>query len=74
MWVKHLSFCKFALNSTVADSAGKAPFEMVYGENVMVSLDHLTGTTQLSHVQAAGEMAEKVLQLVDIAKTELKTA
>ena len=41
---------------------------------MMVPLDHLTGATQLSHVQAAGEMAEEVLQLVDAAKTELETA
>ena len=50
------------MNSTVAASTGKAPFELVYGENVMVPLDHLTGTTQLSRVQAAGEMAEEVSQ------------
>ena len=42
------------LNSTVAASNGKAPFELVYSENVMVLLDYLTGTTQLSHMQATG--------------------
>ena len=40
----------------------------------MVPLDHLTGTTQLSRVQAAGEMAEEVSWLVDAVKTELETA
>ena len=74
VWFKHLSFCEFALNSTVAASTCKAPFELVYSENVMVPLDHLTGATQLSCVQAAGEMAEEVSWLVDVAKTELKTA
>ena len=39
----------------------------------MVSLDYLIGTSQLSHVQAAEEMAEELLQLLDAAKTELKT-
>ena len=39
----------------------------------MVLLDHLTGTTQLSLVQAVGEMAEEVSPLVDTAKTELET-
>ena len=39
----------------------------------MIPLDHLTGVTQLSHMQAAGEMAEKVSQLVDMVKIELET-
>ena len=38
----------------------KAPFELVYGENVMVLLDHLIGATQFSRVQAAGQIAEEV--------------
>ena len=49
----------------------KAPFELVYSESVMVPLDHLTGATQFSRMQAAGEMAEEVSWLVDAAKTEL---
>ena len=57
----------------MAASTSKAPFELVYGKNVMVPLDHLTGATQLLHVQAAGEMAEEVLQLVNPEKTELET-
>ena len=64
--------CEFALNSTVAASTSKAPFELVYGENVMVPLDHLTGTTQFSHVQAAKEMAEEVLWLVDMVKYRVR--
>ena len=39
----------------------------------MVPLDYLTGTTQLSSVQAAGEMAEEVSRLVDAVKIELET-
>ena len=58
----------------MATLTGKAPFELVYGDNVIVPLDYLTGTTQLSRVKSAGEMAEEVSQLVDVAKTELKTA
>ena len=74
VWVKHFSFCAFALNSTEAASTSKAPFELVYGENVMVPLDHLTGATQLSCVQAAGQMAEEVSRFVDAAKAEIETA
>ena len=61
------------MNSTVAASTGKAPFELVYGENVIAPLDHLTVATQLSCVQTAGEMAEEVSWLVDMIKTELET-
>ena len=57
----------------MAASTGKAPFELVYSENVIVPLDYPTGATQLSHVQAAGDTAEEVSWLVDAAKTELET-
>ena len=57
----------------MAASTSNSPFELVYGENVIVPLDHLTGDTQLSRVQAAGEMAEEVSQLINVVKTELET-
>ena len=62
------------MNSIVAASTSKAPFELVYGENAMAPLDHLTDATQLSHMQVAGEMAEKVSWLMDAAKIKLETA
>ena len=58
----------------MAASTGRAPFELMYGENVIVPLDNLTGATQFSHVQAVGEMAEEASRLVDAAKIELETA
>ena len=58
----------------MAASTSKAPFELVYSENVMVLLDHLTVATQLSCKQTSGEIAEEVLHLVDVVKTELETA
>ena len=62
------------MKNIVAASNSKATFELVYGENIMVPLDHLTGATQLLHVKAAGEMAEEVSWLVYAVKTELETA
>ena len=56
----------------MAASTSKAPFELVYGENVIVPLDHLTGATQLSCVKAAGEIAEEVLWLVDVVKDRVR--
>ena len=38
-WVDKLGLCEFALNSTVAASTGRTPFEMVYGENVTLPID-----------------------------------
>ena len=72
VWVKYLRFWEFALNSTVAASAGKAPSELVYSENVIIPLDHLTGATQFPNMQTAGEIAEKVSWLVDVVKKELE--
>ena len=74
VWVKYLSFCEFALNITVVALTCKTPFELVYGGIVIVPLDHLTGSTQLSHLQTAREMSEAVLWLVNMAKTELGIA
>ena len=62
------------MNITVAALNGKAPFELVYGENVIVPLDHLTGATQFSRVQAAEEMIDEVSWLVNVAKIELEIA
>ena len=36
VWVNPLSLCGFDLNFTVLDSIEKAPFELVYGENVIL--------------------------------------
>ena len=58
----------------MAASTVEAPFKLVYGENVTVPLDHLTGATQLSRLHASGKIAEEVSQLVDTIKTELETA
>ena len=45
------------MKSKMAASTSKAPFELVYSENAIATLDHLTGATQLSQFQPAGEIA-----------------
>ena len=52
----------------MAASTSKAPFELVYDENVIVLLDHKTFATQLSHMEAAGDMAVAVSRQVDASK------
>ena len=38
-WVDKVLFVKFAINSSVAVSMGKTPFELCYGENVWTVAD-----------------------------------
>ena len=39
-WLTALPYIEFAINSTVSASTGKAPFELLYGENVTLPMDH----------------------------------
>ena len=55
----------------MAASTGKATFEIVYGENVMVPLDHPTSSPQPLWVQDTGEMAEEVSGLVYAVKNRV---
>ena len=38
-WVDKVPFVEFAINSPVAVSTGKTPFELCYGENVRTVAD-----------------------------------
>ena len=38
-WVNRVLFVEFAINSSVAVSTGKTPFELCYGENVRTVAD-----------------------------------
>ena len=38
-WLQALPYIEFAMNSTVSASTGKAPFELVYGSNVVLPMD-----------------------------------
>ena len=58
VWVKHLHFFEFTLNSIMLASLGKTPFELVCGQNVNLPLDHLAGAALLLYIQAAGEVAD----------------
>ena len=71
IWLKHLSFCESALNSSISTSTGKAHFELVYWENMIPLLDYPTGAILYSHVQAAGNMAEEVDGLVSVMRQAL---
>ena len=43
-WCNLLYHIEFAINSTVAESTGRSPFEMVYGEQVKLPIDVIVGT------------------------------
>ena len=53
---------ELAINSTVACSMGKAPFEMLYGENVRLPIDLVLGSPV--QVRSVEEVAHKVVDVV----------
>ena len=57
---------ELAINSTFACSMGKAPFEMLYGENVRLPIDLVLGSPV--QVRSAEEVACKVVDIVREAR------
>ena len=57
---------KLTINSTVARSMGKTPFEMLYGENVRLPIDLVLGSPV--QVRSAEEVACKVVDIVREAR------
>ena len=53
---------ELAINSMVVCSIGKAPFEMLYGENVRLPIDLVLGSPV--QVRSAEEVAHKLLDVV----------
>ena len=53
---------ELAINSTVARSTGKTPFEMLYGENVRLPIDLVLGSPV--QMRSAEEVAHKVVDVV----------
>ena len=61
-----LPYVELAINSTVARSTGKTPFEMLYGENVRLSIDLVLGSPV--QMRSAEEVAHKVVDVVREAR------
>ena len=40
-WTSKLAYVKLAINSTINVSTGFAPFQLLYGANVKLPLDHI---------------------------------
>ena len=57
---------ELAINSTVARSTGKAPFEMLYGQNVRLPIDLVLGSPV--QVRSAEEVVHKVVDIVREAR------
>ena len=49
---------EFAINSTVAESIGRSPFELVYGEQVRLPVDVIVGNQ--SRVSNAANFAQHI--------------
>ena len=56
-WYNLLCHVKFTINSTVAESIGCSPFELVYGEQVRQPVDDIVGNQ--SRVSNAANFAQK---------------
>ena len=63
---------EFAINSTVAESIGRSPFEMVHGEQVRLPIDIIVGTQ--NRMPDAAHIAQHIQELVQDAKNHLKKA
>ena len=65
-WAERLPHVELAINSTMAKSTGKVPFEVVYGENVRLPIDFALDTPV--QVRSAEEVAQKVVDIVREAR------
>ena len=67
-------FCyvEFAINSRVAESVGRLPLELVYGEQVRLPVDAIVG--HQSGESTAVNFVQHIYQLVQEAKNHLKRA
>ena len=63
---------EFAINSTVAESIGRSPFELVYGEQVRLPVDIIVGNQ--SRISNAADFAQHIQKLVQDARNHLKRA
>ena len=61
-----MPYVELAINSPVACSTGKAPFEMLYGENVRLPIDLVLGSPV--QVRSAEEVVRKVVDVVREAR------
>ena len=46
-WASKLAYVELAINSTVNVSTGYAPFQLLYGANVKLPLDHMLQTPDI---------------------------
>ena len=71
-WLTAIPYIEFAINSTISASTGKSPFELLYGENVVLPMDHaLHAATPLSH---AANFTTHIQNLVQQAQESMAKA
>jgi hypothetical protein len=64
-WDEHLSFVLLAYNSSIQESTGYSPFELMYGRNARLPIDLLYG-------QPISNVSESITQYADDLKTKLE--
>ena len=69
-----LPYTEFAINSTVSQSTGFAPFELLYGQNVPLPLDHAIANPNASKLTDAHSIISKIHKMVQNAKHAMQKA
>ena len=67
-WVDRLGFVEFAINSSINNSTGKAPFELAYGTNVRQMVDHLDGMHSMA---TAKDLVISITKLIGEARRQM---
>ena len=67
-WVDRLDFVEFAINSSINNSIGKAPFELAYGTNIRQVVNYLDG---MNSVAMAQDLVTSITKLIGEARKQM---
>ena len=73
-WPDALAYVEFAINSTINASTDKAPFEMAYGTNVALPVDHALHLSTPEVDAAAPDFLSNIRHTISEAKNALVKA
>ena len=73
-WPDALAYVEFAINSTINASTDKAPFEMAYGTNVALPVDHALHMRTPELDAAAPDFLSNIRRTIAEAKDALAKA
>ena len=71
-WLDALPYVEFAINSTINQSTGRAPFEMLYGTNIASPFDHATQTSHANISTDANAIAKHIQSIIISAQKAMQ--